>query len=299
MVVKSKMMNKNWCKILLFVVLSLKISSVFADVKTEKAILLVTFGTSYPEARLAFNHIEDMVRAEFPDTEVRWAYTSKIIRKILKKRGEYVYSPAEALAKLGEDGYTHVAVQSLHVIPGEEYENLQITVNAFNGMPKGIQKVQLGRPLLYDNEDHMKLADFIDLEYKDKIGKNEALVLMGHGTHHAANIYYPGFQYYLNQKSDKYLVGTVEGFPTLEQVIPQLKKSGVKLVTLAPFMSVAGDHARNDMAGDEEDSWKRIFEKEGFEVQTVLKGMAEYSQVVNIWLDHLKGVMGGISHQDE
>ncbi len=283
-------MNKNWCKILLFVVLSFKMSSAFADVKTEKAILLVTFGTSYPEARLAFTHIEDMVRAEFPDTEVRWAYTSKIIRKILKKRGEHVHSPAEALAILGEDGYTQVAVQSLHIIPGEEYENLKATVNAFNKMPKGIQRAKLGAPLLYDHEDHMKLARVIDDEFKEKIGEKKALLLMGHGTSHSANVYYPGFQYYLNQISHKYFVGTVEGFPTLEEAIPQLKKSGIKTVMLTPFMSVAGDHARNDMASDEEDSWKSLLEKEGFKVEVVLKGLAEYSSVVNIWMEHLKAV---------
>ena len=284
---------KNIAKLIsAFLVLTSCFQSAYAHEKSEKknAILLVTFGTSYSEARVAFDNIEAIVKAEFPDVEIRWAYTSKMIRKIIKKRGEHIDSPAEALAKLGEDGYTHVAVQSLHVIPGEEYENLKITVEAFNKMPKGIIQAKLGLPLLYSNADNKKLASFIDTEFASKLNKNSALVLMGHGTHHPSNIFYPGFQYYLSQKSDKYLMGTVEGFPLLEQVIEQLKEKKIKKVTLTPFMSVAGDHAQNDMAGDEEDSWKSVLEKEGFEVEVVLKGLAEYNPVVNIWIEHLKDV---------
>ena len=275
---------------LVFSFLAMNVQSSFAHNKaeTKKGILLVTFGTSYPEAHVAFNNIENRVKSEFPEVEVRWAYTSKIIRKILKKRGEQIDSPAEALAKMGEDGFTHVAVQSLHIIPGEEYDNLKLTVEAFNKMPKGIQQIKIGTPLLYADADNQKLATFIANQFKTELDKNTALLLMGHGTHHPSNIYYPGFQYYLSQKSDKYFLATVEGYPSLDNVIPKLKEEGIEKVVLTPFMSVAGDHAQNDMAGDEEGSWKSVLEKEGFEVEVILKGLAEYNKVVDVWVEHLK-----------
>lgn len=283
---------KNVILILLVSFLTMSIQSVRAHEKTEskKGILLVTFGTSYPEARVAFDNIDEQVKAEFPEVEIRWAYTSKIIRKILKKRGEQIDSPAEALAKMGEDGFTHVAVQSLHIIPGEEYENLGLTVEGFNPMPKSIQVAKLGVPLLFLDADNQKLADFIDAEFKSNLDKNSAVLFMGHGSHHAANIYYPGFQYYLSQKSDNYFIGAVEGYPMLEQIIPQLKAQKIKKVVLTPFMSVAGDHAKNDMASNEDDSWKSILEKEGIETKIVMKGLAEYDEVVEIWVEHLKEV---------
>jgi len=189
----------------------------------------------------------------------------------MKKRGKQIDSPTEALAKMGENGFTHVAVQSLHIIPGEEYSNLKLTVEAFNKMPKGIQVCTLGTPLLFTDTDNKKVATFIDAEYKNRTGVQSAVVFMGHGTHHSSNIYYPGFQYYLNQ------------------VISELKTNKIEDITLVPFMSVAGDHAKNDMAGDEPDSWKSVLEKEGFKVETVLKGLAEYNPVVEVWVEHLKG----------
>ncbi len=278
--------------LLLISILVMNVKNVLAANSPEikKGILLVTFGTSYPEARVAFNNIEEQVKKEFPDVEVRWAYTSKIIRNILKKRGEEIDSPSEALAKMGEDGFTHVAVQSLHVIPGEEYENLKITVEAFNKIPKGLQVAKMGTPLLYLDSDNQSLAAFINHKFYNKLDDTSAVLLMGHGTHHQSNIYYPGFQYYLSQQSDRFYLGTVEGYPMLEQIIPVLKEKGIKKVVLTPFMTVAGDHAQNDMAGNEDDSWESILKKEGFETEVILKGLAEYDEVVNIWIGHLKKV---------
>lgn len=289
-------MRKLFITMLLFSFFMSQSESSFAYGKQQdkKGILLVTFGTSYSEARKAFTNIEEKVKTEFPDVDIRWAYTSKIIRRILKKRGESIDSPAEALAKMGEDGFTHVAVQSLHIIPGEEYENLCATVQAFNNMPKGIQVAITGHPLLYSHPDNERLAAFVDHTFGGLVDKKNALVFMGHGTHHQSNIYYPGFQYYLKQYSNAFLMATVEGYPSFNQVIAQLKEEGIKKITLTPFMSVAGDHARNDMAGEDEDSWKSIFEKEGFEVDIILKGLAEYDEVVDVWVDHLKEVYSAL-----
>lgn len=260
--------------------------------KPEKqGILLVTFGSSYPEAQAAFDNIEAETREAFPGIPIYWAYTAKMIRKKLAKRGKIIDSPAEALAKMGEDGFTQVAVQSLHVIPGSEYHDLMQTVDAFAGMPKGITKVMLGKPLLFSSDDNIELAKVLSNKYSAQLNKKEALVFMGHGTHHSSNIYYPGFQYYMQKQLSNSFVGTVEGYPALSDVIEELERKHIKDVLLAPLMTVCGDHAQNDMASDEPDSWQSILEEKGFKVTTVLKGIAEYDDVVNIWIKHLKETM--------
>ncbi|SMO80868.1 sirohydrochlorin cobaltochelatase [Saccharicrinis carchari] len=258
--------------------------------KTEqkRGILLVAFGTSHSEAAIVFEHIENRVKIEFPDAEVHWAYTSKIIRKILSARGRHINSPSQALAKMGDEGFTHVAVQSLHIVPGEEYDNLKLTVQAFKKIPKALAAVELGTPLLFLHTDIQKMAAIVHQTFGKYTDNSSVLILMGHGTSHASNVFYPGFQYYLSKKSDSYFMATIDGYPELRHIVPDLKKKGIKKVTLAPFLSVAGDHAKNDMAGKGEHSWKSILLKEGFVVDIIQKGLAEYQEVVNIWLEHLK-----------
>ena len=269
--------------------------SFMAAAHTKKAnktgILLVSFGSSYPETRATFQRIEAEVKATFPDLEIHWAFTSKIIRNKLRSRGETIDSPAEALAKMGEEGFTNVAVQSLHVIPGEEYENLKTTVEAFSGMPKGIDQVQLGKPLLYHQNDIENLGDVLLQNLPEGMVEGDVVVFMGHGTHHPANVYYPGMQYYLWQKHSNVFLATVEGYPELNQVIEKLETRKVNKVWLLPFMTIAGDHARNDMAGEEEESWKSVLEARGYKTEAVLSGMADQDDVVRIWIEHLKEVL--------
>lgn len=259
---------------------------------TDKTgILLVSFGTSYPDAQVALDHVDREVKKTFPGIEIRWAFTSAIIRNKLKKQGRYVDSPAEALAKMGSEGFTRIAVQSLHIIPGEEYENLQKTVDAFNQIPKNARTIRLGKPLLYRHEDIAAVCDVLEAILPAERAPGDAVVLMGHGTSHLSNIYYPGVQYYLREKSPLYFLATVEGYPGLNELFPKLKEQQVKTVWLVPFLSVAGDHAQNDMAGDEPESWKSQLEAAGYTVKPVLKGLAEYDEMVNIWVNHLKEVL--------
>lgn len=257
----------------------------------KTGILLISFGTSYSNAQSALDNIEEEVRKSFPDTEVRWAFTSNFIRKKLKKQGKYIDSPAEALAKMANDGFTKIAVQSLHIIPGEEYENLAKTVEAFNQMPKNAEAVLIGHPLLYYHEDVAKVIDTLVTILPKEIKKGEAMLFMGHGTSHPSNIFYPGVQYYLWQKSPLYFLATVEGYPGLDDVLPKLRENKVKTVWVMPFMSLAGDHAQNDMAGNKPNSWKSILEAEGFEVKPIMKGLGEYDAIVSIWVEHLKKTM--------
>ncbi|CCO24201.1 sirohydrochlorin cobaltochelatase [Maridesulfovibrio hydrothermalis] len=254
----------------------------------KKGIMLAAFGSSMPETQVAFDSIEKAVKKAFPGVPVRWSYSSAIIRNILAKEGRAVDSPVTAMAKMMDEGFTHVAVQSLHTIPGEEYFGIVKTVEAFEGMPKGMSKVTVGKPLLYSDDDMQRTVKAIIANIPKDRKAEDAVVLMGHGTHHGANIYYPGSQYYFSQADPKIFVGTVEGAPTLDAVKELLAKSKVKKVYLMPYMSVAGDHARNDMAGPESDSWKSELTKDGYKCVSVLKGTAEFPQVVDIWVDHLK-----------
>lgn len=262
------------------------------DRPVKKGILLVAFGTSMPEAQVAFKNIDEKVKKAFPGVEVRWAFTSYIIREKLAKEGKKLDSTAVALAKMKDENFTHVAVQSLHTIPGEEYHDLVKTVHAFKGMPGGFKELLVAYPLLASNDDLVKAADAMLANIPKERKKDEAVILMGHGTHHPGNSMYPAMQYYFWKKDPNVFVGTVEGAPSLDDIMADLKKNNIKKAWLMPFMSVAGDHARNDMAGDEDDSWKSILTKAGIKCKPVLKGTAEFDNIVDLWIEHLKGAMG-------
>ena len=257
----------------------------------KKGILLVAFGTTVPEARSALDNIGEKAALRFPGIEIRWAYSSRIVREKLAQKGQSFDSPAMALARMMDDGFTQVAVQSLHTIPGEEFHALQQTTQAFSGLPKGMDKVVLGLPLLADPGDVERCAEAIMASLPPERKKGEAVVLMGHGTHHPANIYYSGLQYSLNRLDPLVLVGTVEGTPSLADVEQTLESRKVTKVYLQPFMAVAGDHAMNDMAGDEEDSWKSVLRGKGLSTVSVMRGTAEIPAFVEIWLNHLQAAL--------
>jgi sirohydrochlorin cobaltochelatase len=256
----------------------------------KKGILLVAFGSTIPAAQASFANIDRKVKAAFPDVPVRWAYTSYIIRQKLTKPGKLLDSPEVALAKMQDEGFTHVAVQSLHTIGGSEYHDLRRVVGAFKNMG-GFQRVILGYPLLAAQEDMERTVDAILKIIPEDRKKSDAVVLMGHGTHHPSNAFYVALMFYLQRKDSNIFVGTVEGSPRIGDIKQMLLEKGIKKAYLIPFMSVAGDHAVNDMAGDEEDSWKSTLKNAGIECVPILKGTAEYDVFVDIWVDHLRGVL--------
>jgi sirohydrochlorin cobaltochelatase len=251
-------------------------------------ILLVAFGSSEASAQVSFENIDRRVKATYPDIPVRWAYTSHIIREKLARQGTHLDSPAVALAKMLDEKFTHVAVQSLHTISGEEYHDLRRTVGAFKVMG-GFQSIILGYPLLATQADMQRSVDAIVKSIPKARDKKDAVVLMGHGTPHPANAFYAALMFQLQLRDPNIFIGTVEGYPDINTVTDLLRQKKIKKAYLMPFMSVAGDHAKNDMAGDEEDSWKSILTKAGIDCEVILKGTAEYDDFVDIWVDHLKG----------
>lgn len=253
----------------------------------KTGILLAFFGTSVPDAETALKNLEAKVRAAHPGIEARRAYSSNIIRNKLAESGQQVDSPVTALAKMMDDGFTKVAVLTTLFIPGEEYHGLARTVAAFDGLPKGFDKIALSQPLMSDPADMPATAAAFLKTLPAERKPGDAVVFMGHGTHHPGNIFYPGLQYYLSRLDPNTFVGTVEGTPSLDDIVAELKKRAIKKVYLAPLMAVAGDHAQNDMAGDEADSWKSVLAKNGIASIPVLKGMAGQEPVADVYLKHL------------
>jgi sirohydrochlorin cobaltochelatase len=219
---------------------------------------------------------------------VRWAYTSSIIRDKLAKSGQILDSPEVALAKMRDEKFTHVAVQSLHTIGGAEYHDLRRSVEAFKIMG-GFEKIILGYPLMASQKDMARTVEAILATIPAARQKNEAVVLMGHGTHHPSNAFYAALMFQLQLEDPNIYVGTVEGYPGLDLIQELLLQKKIKKAYLVPFMSVAGDHAKNDMAGDEDDSWKSILTRAGIVCVPVLKGTGEFDEFVAIWVDHVGG----------
>lgn len=262
----------------------------------KKAILLLSFGTTHEDTRkLTIDVIEKKVKDRFKDYEIRRAFTAHRIIDILKKRdGIIEFTPEEALNSLAEENFTEVIVQPLHIIPGEEYDYIKKVVHIFNH--KNIfERLKLGRPILYFKGIEDEVPDDYEI-LVEALGKTmdfqENILFMGHGTKHHANACYLCLQQVLRDRGYNHVyIANVEGYPTLEHIIPILKKEGIKKLKLTPLMVVAGDHAKNDMAGDEEDSWKNILLKEGFEIDTYIKGLGEISEFQDLYIKHIEDVI--------
>lgn len=249
----------------------------------KSALLMVHFGTTFDDTRAAtIDAINEKARNEFPEMKVVEAYTSRIIISRLAKRGIVKPTPREALLKLAAEGYTHVFIQSTNVIDGIEAEALR---NEADYMVPFFKDLRIGRPLLYSIEDCLNVEKILAERYSSPKGKNSAVVLFGHGTETPANAIYSQMDYMFGTEGNPdFHVATVEGYPTFETTLAKLKSSKVKNVTLVPFMFVAGDHARNDIAGD----WKENLEKEGFKVSVIIEGLGQIPAIQDIYIQHIK-----------
>ncbi len=253
----------------------------------KKAILVTSFGTSHKDTReKCLDVIENEVREKYGDEKVERAYTSGVIRRIVeKKEGIHIYDQKEGLEALKNKGYDEIITMSLHILGGIEYSKLS---NEYG---------KVTQPLLTTDEDYGKIVNnekFNDLE------GNDAIIFMGHGSESAADVTYQRLQEeYIKAGKNNIFIATVEGKVTIEDVIEKLKKTDYKKILLKPFMIVAGDHAKNDMASDEEDSWKTVLQNEGYEVTPVLKGMGEYKFIRDMFMEKLEAVYGKDEKKNE
>lgn len=252
-----------------------------------EAILVVAFGTSVEKARVAYANVEEGIRRAYPDADIRWAWSA---RSLLKSApgGAPMLSPQEALARLGTEGVKKVTVLSLHIIPGQEYTGIARTAKAFEGLPKGIESVRMCPPLLSDTTSLAAVADILLQSLPAERTPDDAVIFVGHGTHHPAGVYYPALNYYLQARDAKAFVGTIEGDLSVESIGAALKAAGVKKAWLAPLMTVAGDHAMNDLFGNGNDSWKSALAKLGLTVAVIDKGLGENPAIVAHWLKALE-----------
>lgn len=251
----------------------------------KKGLLVVSFGTSYREAEEQnITPVEQVIEKTFPEYEVRRAYGSRrIIKKLKERDGIIIDTIAEALEKFVSDGYTELLIQPTYMIHGYEYDELMELVKTYK---KEFTSVRVGHPLLHQQSDYEQLISGLDKIF-DFRNSSDAFLFMGHGTAHFANACYPALEHQLQtQGFENVFIGTVEGYPAIEDVKKQLGKYGYKKAVLSPLLLVAGDHARNDMAGEDEDSWKSILEKDGIETSCILTGLGSYAFVQQMFAAH-------------
>jgi len=260
----------------------------------KRAIVVAAFGTTVPEATPAITKMVERVKAAYPGVPVSLCYTASMIRAKLAKQGTKIPSLAEALAALPDQGVTDVAVMSLQTIPGHEYNDLLRTAAAFSGLPKGLHHVAVSAPLLFAPQDFPTAAKALLASAPKDRQPTDALVFVGHGTDHPANMAYPALQYTLWQLDPNAFVTTVEGTPSFADVVAALHKRGFKKAWLVPMFAVAGDHAHNDMAGKGKDSLASALAAAGIAATPVFSGNGERDAVAAIWMDHLKTVVDAL-----
>jgi len=283
----------------------------------KNAIVLASFGTTVPPAVKSIINITDVVKKAYPETEVRITFTSNIIRSVWKKRQAepqkwldegipeevlYVKNFIATIGDLLEDGYTNIVVQPTHMFFMEQSHDLRQYVNALASIRtmkerwKPIQTIVMGRPALgmpgdvysYHEDVEAACKTFAaDAEEARKTGA--ALVYMGHGNEHWSTGIYTETE---NKMREMYpevatFIGVVEGSPAIDDLLGRLEQTNTKKILLKPFMIVAGDHATNDMAGPEEDSWKSILSKEGYEVNAVLRGLGSNNEFAQLFVERI------------
>ena len=259
------------------------------NLKNKDAILVMTFGTTFADTRAkTIDAVEAAIQKAHPDIPVFEAYTSHIIiDRVKAKEGIQKMTPEEAFSKLKAEGYTRVAVVSLDVIPGMEYSYDSIITKM--QMSK-FKELSLATPLMYfqgTEGEPDQVVDFLNAVKSQfpVMGKEDATLIMAHGTPHPGNAYYSVIQDRIEKLGmNNVFVYSVEGRPNLDDVIPKLKAKGFKNVTLMPIMMVAGDPANNDMAADDPDSHKSILTKAGFKVNTYIHGLGENENVRALYI---------------
>ena len=259
----------------------------------KPVILAVSFGSSYNETREAtIDATEAALQAAYPEYEVRRAFTSQIVIDILEEREKMeIDNVEEAMERLVADGVKNVVVQPTHVIPGFEYDDVMKEISDYADK---FDSMLVGTPLLTSDKDYDTMVAVLKEETAAYNTAGTAVVFMGHGTHHEANESYTRIEKRLHAAGlTNYFVGTVEGAPLVDEVLEKVDAGDYDKVVLLPLMIVAGDHANNDMAGDEEDSWKTVFTNAGYEVECVLNGLGQYKGIQQMIIDHASAAMEG------
>ncbi|MBR4655334.1 MAG: sirohydrochlorin cobaltochelatase [Oscillospiraceae bacterium] len=254
----------------------------------ETELLVVSFGTSFNDSRReTIGAIEKAMIEAFPELDVRRGFTSQIIiDHVFRRDGEVIDNITQALDRAVENGVKNLVVQPTHLMPGFEYNDV---IDEIASYADAFESIVIGRPILDTDEDFAAVANAIvnaTAQYDDG---QTAIVFMGHGTEAESNGVYAQMQDVLAAMGmENYFIGTVEAEPSLEDVLALVKAGNYTRVVLEPLMIVAGDHANNDMAGDEEDSWKTVFTEAGYEVECILRGLGSFPEIQQLLVEHAK-----------
>lgn len=261
----------------------------------EKELLVVSFGTSFNDSRrLTIGAVESALEKAFPEYAVRRGFTSQIIiDHVAKRDGEIIDNMQEALDRAVDNGVKTLVVQPTHLMNGLEYEEMSKAIAQYSD---AFEKISIGQPLLTSDEDFQAVAKAITEATADYDDGETAIVFMGHGTEAESNGVYAKMQQVLTDGGyAHYYVGTVEATPSLDDVLAAVKQGSYKRVVLRPLMVVAGDHANNDMAGDDDDSWKTTFEKEGYEVVCEVEGLGALEAVQQLYVEHAQAAVDALA----
>lgn len=254
-------------------------------------ILVVSFGTTYQDTRE--KNIEKIVKEvekTYTDIPVYQAYSSNIVRRVLRERDNlWVDDIDEALCSMQKDGITNVKVLPTHIIDGIENSRLNEVVKNCQGW---FETIEVARPLLGNDVDYESAANVLLTELEKEVGE-DVLLLMGHGSAHEADRSYQKMEQILKEKKENTYLATVEGNVGLGDILPQMEKEVAKgsRVVVTPFMLVAGDHANNDMAGEEEDSFAGRLRSAGYQPDCLIRGIGEYESIRKLYLAHLEEIM--------
>ena len=261
----------------------------------DTELLVVSFGTSFNDNRReTIGAIEEDMESAFADYSVRRAFTAQIVIDHVKDRdGEVIDNVTEALDRAVENGVKTLVVQPTHLMNGIEYDELQTTLAEY---ADSFEKVVVGEPLLTTDEDFKTVETAITESTAEYDDGETAIVYMGHGTEHESNSVYAKMQELLTEDGyENYYIGTVEAEPSLEDVIEAVGEGEYKKVVLLPLMVVAGDHANNDMASDEADSWKTAFTEAGYEVEAVLQGLGQNEAIRDLYVAHAQAAVDSLA----
>ncbi|MBN1236514.1 MAG: sirohydrochlorin cobaltochelatase [Methanotrichaceae archaeon] len=291
--------------------------------REKPGIVLAPYGTLFPPALATYDQIKRAYEREFPGSPVRLAFTSRFMRKkLLEKEGIIIPGLLAALAELHDLGYESVAVQSLQIVPGEEFHQVEALLQGLKGSRRqAFSRLEMGLPLLSDLKDCFMVSsllpylcmgaasnsnaadDTADDTANDTADEKlphasplrdpekEAVLLVGHGTGHPADALYSLMAQILKREHKNVFLGTIEGFFGIEELLPELSRCGARAVRLLPFLLVAGGHAKNDIFGHDPESWKSNLEREGYEVVADLRGLGERVEIVSLFLEHTRNAL--------
>jgi len=252
----------------------------------KTGIIIASFGTTNLSAiENNIQKCEDVIRSHFNSYKVQRAFTSTIVKKrVLEKFNIHVDNVQEALEKMKNEKYQSVVIQPLHIIPGKEFHEILETAKSFE---KDFKRIIVGKPLLHSINDYDLVINAV-IKIFSGLKRDQAVVLMGHGSAHPANSCYACLQLKLSDNHENFFIACVDGYPELKDILPKLRRKNIHEITLMPFMIVSGEHVMNDMASNESYSWKEILMQNGFTVEVTFMGLGEINGIQEIFINHIK-----------